>query len=87
VEDLHRPIVSIRLGVRYLADQRDLFDGDLYAALAAYNAGPGNSFAWRNLSGDDQDLFLEIIRLDQPRDYIRVIYWAYSHYVRLYVQE
>jgi soluble lytic murein transglycosylase len=84
-DDLHRPIVSIRLGVRYLADQRDFFDGDLYAALAAYNAGPGNSLAWQNLSGDDQDLFLEVIRLEQPRDYIRVIYWAYSHYDRLYV--
>jgi soluble lytic murein transglycosylase len=84
-EDLHRPIVSVRLGVRYLADQLDLFDGDLYAALAAYNAGPGNSLEWKRLSGDDQDLFLEIIRLAQPQDYIRVIYWAYSHYNRLYV--
>lgn len=85
-EDLYRPVVSVRLGVRYLADQRDFFDGDLYAALAAYNAGPGNSLAWKQLSGDDQDLFLEVIRLEQPRDYIRVIYWAYSHYERLYVE-
>jgi soluble lytic murein transglycosylase len=84
--DLYRPVVSIRLGVRYLADQRDFFDGDLYAALAAYNAGPGNSLAWKQLSGDDQDMFLEVIRLSQPRDYIRVIYWAYSHYNRLYIQ-
>ena len=85
-EDLYRPLVSVRLGVRYLADQRDFFDGDLYAALAAYNAGPGNALAWKQLSGDDQDLFLEVIRLGQPRDYIRVIYWAYSHYERLYTQ-
>jgi soluble lytic murein transglycosylase len=85
-EDLYRPIVSVRLGVRYLADQRDLFDGDMYAALAAYNAGPGNALAWKRLSGEDQDLFLEVIRLGQPRDYIRVIYWAHSHYDRLYVQ-
>lgn len=84
--DLHRPIVSVRLGVRYLADQRDLFGGDLYAALAAYNAGPGNALAWKSLSGEDQDLFLEVIRLEQPRDYIRVIFWAYAHYDRLYVQ-
>lgn len=85
-QDLYRPIVSVRLGVRYLADQRDLFDGDLYAALAAYNAGPGNALAWKRLAGDDQDLFLEVVRLGQPRDYIRVIYWAHSHYDRLYVQ-
>ena len=85
-DDLYRPIVSVRLGVRYLADQRDLFEGDLYGALAAYNAGPGNALAWKRLSGDDQDLFLEVIRLGQPRDYIRVIYWAHSHYERLYVR-
>ncbi|MEK6256397.1 MAG: tetratricopeptide repeat protein, partial [Chloroflexota bacterium] len=42
-EDLYRPLVSISLGTDYLSGQRNYFDGDLYAALAAYNAGPGNS--------------------------------------------
>ena len=84
-DDLYRPIVSVRLGVRYLADQRFLFNGDLFATLAAYNAGPGNVMAWDALSAGDPDLFLEVIRLDQPRDYIRSIYWAYRQYQDLYV--
>lgn len=84
-DDLYRPIVSVRLGARYLADQRDWFDGDLYAALAAYNAGPGNSSIWKELSQEDPDLFLEIIRLQQPRDYIRSIAWAFSEYQALYI--
>ncbi len=84
-DDLYRPIVSIRLGVRYLSDQRFLFNGDLFATLAAYNAGPGNSLAWDALSGGDPDLFLEVIRLDQPQDYIRSIYWAYRQYQDLYL--
>jgi len=84
-DDLYRPIVSVRLGARYLADQRDLFNGDLYASLAAYNAGPGNSSIWKELSQEDPDLFLEIIRLQQPRDYIRSISWAFSEYQALYV--
>ena len=84
-DDLYRPIVSVRLGVRYLADQRFLFNGDLFATLAAYNAGPGNVMAWDALSAGDPDLFLEVIRLDQPRDYIRSIYWAYREYQDLYV--
>ena len=84
-DDLYRPIVSVRLGARYMADQRDLFNGDLYAALAAYNAGPGNSSIWKELSQEDPDLFLEIIRLQQPRDYIRSIAWAFSEYQVLYI--
>lgn len=84
-DDLYRPVVSVRLGTQYLAEQRELFDGDLYAALSAYNAGPGNALQWKGLAPDDPDLYLEIIRLGQPQDYIRVIYWAYAHYRDLYV--
>lgn len=84
-DDLYRPLVSVRLGVRYLADQRYLFNGDLFATLAAYNAGPGNVMAWDALAAGDPDLFLEVIRLDQPQDYIRSIYWAYRQYQDLYV--
>jgi soluble lytic murein transglycosylase len=83
-DDLYRPVVSVRLGVRYLADQRFLFEGDLFATLAAYNAGPGNALAWDALAAGDPDLFLEVIRLDQPQDYIRSIYWAYRQYQDLY---
>ena len=44
-KDLYRPDVSVALGTYYLDKNRDLLDGDLYAALAAYNGGPGNSLA------------------------------------------
>jgi len=37
--DLYLPAINLRLGARYLANQRDYFGGDLYPALAAYNAG------------------------------------------------
>ncbi len=58
-DDLYRPLVSLRLGMDYLDGQRALFDGDLFAALAAYNGGPGNAAAWHSLAPDDPDLFLE----------------------------
>lgn len=82
--DLYRPIVSVRFGTYYLAAQRDRFDGDLYAALAAYNAGPGNSILWKELAPDDPDLFLEVVRLDQPQIYIQVIYEVFQIYRSLY---
>jgi soluble lytic murein transglycosylase len=82
--DLHRPIVSVRFGTYYLATQRDRFEGDLFAALAAYNAGPGNAQFWKELAPSDPDLFLEVIRLDQPQLYIRVIFEVYEIYRNLY---
>lgn len=85
--DLYRPHVSVRFGVDYLAEQHDRFDGDLYAVLAAYNAGPGNSIIWKEIAPDDPDLFLEIVRFDQPQLYIRSIYEFYSIYQRLYGTE
>ncbi|MCK5646187.1 MAG: transglycosylase SLT domain-containing protein [Anaerolineales bacterium] len=86
-EDLYRPHVSVRFGIDYLAEQRDRYDGDLYAALAAYNAGHFNATPWKELAPDDPDLFFEIIRIDQPQIYIRSIYEFFNIYKELYVGE
>lgn len=83
-QDLYRPIVSVRFGAYYLAKNRDLLDADLYGGLAAYNAGPGNAIAWKELSGNDPDLFLEVIRFQETRNYIRYIYEIFSTYRSLY---
>jgi soluble lytic murein transglycosylase len=83
-EDLYRPLVSLTLGVDYLNRQRDQFDGDVYAALAAYNGGPGNAAAWLELAPEDPDLFLEVIRYAETRDYIRRIYENFSIYRIIY---
>lgn len=83
-EDLYRPIVSVRFGSYYLANRRNYFGGDLYAALAAYNAGIGNASIWRDLAGPDPDLFVETIRFLETRNYIRSIYEIYWMYRRFY---
>ena len=83
-KDLYRPDVSIAFGTHYLANNRDALDGDLYAALAAYNGGPGNAIAWKELAGDDPDLYLESVRFEETRNYIRNIYEIYIIYKRLY---
>lgn len=83
-EDLYRPKVSITFGADYLDSQRNFLDGDMLVALAAYNAGPGNAAIWWNLAEGDPDLFLEIIRYDETRNYIRGIYEVFAIYRRLY---
>lgn len=83
-KDLYRPDVSVAFGTHYLAGNLKALDGDLYAALAAYNAGPGNALAWKQLAGSDPDLFLESVRFQETRDYIRNIYEIYVIYRRLY---
>lgn len=85
--DLYLPYVSIRLGTHYLARQRDYFNGDLFAALAAYNGGPGNAAIWRNLSGNDPDLFVEIIRTAETRRYLVQISEFLHIYRRLYERQ
>ena len=83
-DDLYRPNVSIRFGSYYLDKNRDLLGGSVYGSLAAYNAGPGNALVWKELAGDDPDLFLEIVRFQETRNYIRFIYEIFDTYNTIY---
>ena len=82
--DLFRPAINIRLGARYLARQRDYLDGSLTAALAGYNGGPGNARVWKDIAGDDPDLFLEVVRAAETRLYIQHIVENMAVYRELY---
>ena len=84
--DLLRPDVNLTLGLDYLADQRDALGGDLYAALAAYNGGPGNAASWQSLAKGDPDLFVEVVRFDETRNYLMGIYEVFTIYSRLYAR-
>ena len=97
-EDLYRPLISVNLGSAYLDRQRRYLSSVssvspesgmnptpmLYAALAAYNGGPGNASTWLELAPNDPDLFVEVIRYDETRLYIQRIYAAFMIYSQLY---
>ncbi len=85
-EDLLRPLVSLRLGTAYLHQQRKTFNDNLFAALAAYNAGPGNASHWYEIAPQDPDLFLEVVSFDETHVYLRRIYENYAMYYRLYAR-
>ncbi len=82
--DLDRPVINIPLGAHYLAQYQALLNNNLYAMLAAYNGGPGNAAAWLSLAPDDPDLFLEVVRIQETRDYITSIVENYAIYKQLY---
>lgn len=83
-DDLYRPVVSIKLGTAYLERQRGFMGGDLYGMLAAYNGGPGNAATWKALVPPDPDLFLEAIRLEETRNYIKSVYEIFTIYRTIY---
>jgi soluble lytic murein transglycosylase len=84
--DLLRPDVNLTFGLDYLATQRDNLGGDLYATLAAYNGGFGNAVEWQSLANADPDLFVEVVRFDETRQYLMGIYEVFAIYSRLYAR-
>jgi soluble lytic murein transglycosylase len=81
--DLYRPMVSVRFGVWYLATQRNQLD-NLFAAMAAYNGGPGNAAMWWEQANGDEDLFAELIGYHETRLYVRLIREHYAKYAWLH---
>lgn len=44
--DIRKPEANIRIGCAYLEYLKELYDGNMTTAIAAYNAGPGNVGDW-----------------------------------------
>ncbi|NMB62650.1 MAG: tetratricopeptide repeat protein [Chloroflexi bacterium] len=85
-QDLLLAKVGITLGARYLRQQLDYLGGDILAALAAYNGGPGNAYEWKVLSNGDPDLFVEVVRYDETRTYLKQIIEFLNIYKLVYTR-
>ncbi len=82
--DLYRPYINVQFGIYYLAEQLQTFDNNPYAALAAYNGGPGNSAEWLRISNGDPDLFIQAISFEETQLYVSRIYEQYEVYRAVY---
>jgi soluble lytic murein transglycosylase len=84
-DDLYRPVVSVEFGGWYLEWILDYEEGEVFRALAHYNAGPVNVARWRR-DGEvtDIDLFVEEIDLGQTESFIHLIYGHYWTYRTAY---
>lgn len=82
VGDLGDPDINIRYGTYHLRDLLDQYDGNLIAALAAYNAGSGNVDEWGGAL-----LELEDVRFEETRAYIEQVIEKRDQYRENYAED
>jgi len=68
LKDLSDPEINIRYGTYLLRELLDRYNGDVVAALAAYNAGPANVDKWGG-----SDLSVEGIPFPETRAYVEEV--------------
>ncbi|MCS7205093.1 MAG: lytic transglycosylase domain-containing protein [Leptospiraceae bacterium] len=79
--DLYHPEVSIHLGTKFFSDLLKMYDNDFRWAAIAYNGGPGNLRKWKQkYYQGDFNYFLEILPVQESRNYCRKTYQNYLHY-------
>jgi len=82
LSDLSDPELNIRYGTFLLRELLERYDGDEAAALAAYNAGPGNADEWGG-----SDLTVEEIPFPETRAYVEEVLEKRDEYRREYASE
>jgi soluble lytic murein transglycosylase len=82
LDDLSDPEINIRYGTYVLRELLDRFEGDEVAALAAYNAGPGNVEKWGG-----SDLTLGGIPFPETRAYVEEVLDKRDAYRDKYARE
>ena len=82
VEDLATPQINISYGSYLLRELLDRYGGDTAAALAAYNAGPGNADRWGGASLEPGD-----IPFPETRAYVEKVLSAQRSYRDQYGSE
>lgn len=76
---------NIHMGIWYLNSLMNQFSGNLTAAAAAYNAGPGNVSRW--LSSGQWDGTLQDsdrIPFGETRHYVVKVHYYYEKYAKIY---
>jgi len=82
LKDLGNPEINIRYGTFLLRELLDRYEGDEAAALAAYNAGPGNADEWGGA-----DLTVEEIPFPETRAYVEEVLEKRDEYRQEYASE
>ena len=84
-EDLYKPEINIRIGVKYFTDLINKYDNNYALAIISYNAGIGNVDKWIEtevIKNDGTDL--ENVPFKETNNYVRKILRDYEIYKDLY---
>jgi soluble lytic murein transglycosylase len=82
LDDLSDPEINIRYGTFLLRELLERYEGDEAAALAAYNAGPGNADKWGG-----SDLNVSDIPFPETRAYVEEVLEKQTAYREKYAKE
>ena len=78
---------NIETGAKYFNYLTNMYEGNVYMALLAYNAGPGKIKQWMNndlVKHVETDAFVENIPYSETKNYIKKILSSYWIYVNIY---
>jgi soluble lytic murein transglycosylase len=82
LSDLSDPEINIRYGTFLLKELLERYEGDTVAALAAYNAGPGNADKWGGAG-----LSIDEIPFPETRAYVENVLERQQQYREKYASE
>jgi soluble lytic murein transglycosylase len=82
--NLYDPSLSVRVGTAYLKNLFEMFGGDPFKAVAAYNAGEHAVQQWNAKYPGDDDQWVENIGFRETRDYVKRVIGGLREYRMLY---
>lgn len=83
--NLMDPENNVEIGARYLLELLKRVNGQIYMALAAYNAGPNKLFVWmERYVVTDPILFIDLIPYRETREYVASVLRNYYWYRRIH---
>ncbi|HYL58121.1 MAG TPA: transglycosylase SLT domain-containing protein, partial [Candidatus Acidoferrales bacterium] len=81
---LYDPSLNVELGTTYLKSLFEMFNGDPFRAVAAYNAGEHAVSKWDSEFRGDDDEWVENIAYKETREYVKKVIGGRREYQLLY---
>lgn len=85
--DLSDEETNVQIGVKYLSSLTERYNGNIYIAIVAYNAGMGNVDKWFKedfASYDTYEKIIQKIEFEETRKYVSNVIKYYNMYKRIY---
>lgn len=85
--DLNDKETNIQIGIKYLSSLIKRYDGNIYIAITAYNAGLGNVDKWFKEEYETYDTYkkiIEKIEFEETRKYTTNVIKYYNMYKKIY---